>query len=960
MDTVGVIKPESHDGGKIILNVTDGYSGMVIAVELHSKADVCGELKRMLVGLETQTGRKTKRIRTDNGTEFLKTEFVEWLKDRGTDHDRSAPGNPEQNGVAERSNQTLCARIRCLMLGAGLTAEYWGEALPAAVMLLNITPKTGNKLSRVEMFTRRKPTTRFLRRFGCLAYVKLQKHGKFDAVSVAGMFIGYSQTQKAYRVAVGGKCVLVSPSVVFDESRNGIEVLKGRASIPASLRPQPVGGLQPLPGHEEEVHLENGESYTLQWLGQERLAPVENPVETGEFMDVERKFSGPKEVDRTPQPGEAPEEVVDPVRNLGERLRYKDVAERIWRRFPELEAEEQRGRETSKTEGHSQRGEGPDRAAEALADRIRRMGRAPGEGNPLAGCGEGQTPLEREPDYPAEAPSDTPVTKRLRRMPDRYVPGAYACRARKVVNGVVIPRTYEEAMESPEAPFWRHACEEEMKSHDEHKTFEVKTCPEGITPIPCKWVFDVKTDETGKIVRWKARLVAQGNWQIPGLDFGETFAPVASQVTRRVFFAMGAEQDWEIHQVDVKTAFLHGTVDEELYMLQPPGFHSGKENEVCKLVKSLYGLRQSPRQWHRELCKVFGEIGLTPCEGDPGLFKRESEGESPVYVEVYVDDMLIGGKDLKGVQETKEMLAQKFEIHDLGQVKYFLGLLVERDRAARTITISAALKIQELLVKYGQEDAHPAPTPMTKDFMQTRLPMGSGKDGKQGSGKLLEKGHRYSELIGSLQYLASNVRPEISQAVNVLSRYRNAPTTSHWNAGMRVLRYLKGDIHGGITYGKKTHPIHGYVDSDYAGDLDTRQSTTGFVFLMNGGPISWCSKKQNTVASSTVEAEYLAFHAATKEARWLSTLLGHFGRPTVKVPLEGDNMGCMANLKNPIQSKFVKHIDVAYHVVREWVARGVVVPSHVETEKNVADLFTKPLPGPVFERHKKSMGLERK
>jgi hypothetical protein len=184
---------------------------MVIAVELPSKADVCGELKRMLVGLETQTGRKTKRIRTDNGTEFLKTEFVEWLKDRGTDHDRSAPGNPEQNGVVERSNQTLCARIRCLMLGAGLTAEYWGEAVPAAVMMLNITPKTGNKLSRVEMFTRRKPTTRFLRRFGCLAYVKLQKHGKFDAVSVAGMFIGYSQTQKAYRVAVGGKCVLVSP-----------------------------------------------------------------------------------------------------------------------------------------------------------------------------------------------------------------------------------------------------------------------------------------------------------------------------------------------------------------------------------------------------------------------------------------------------------------------------------------------------------------------------------------------------------------------------------------------------------------------------------------------------------------------------------------------------------------------------------------------------------------------------
>jgi hypothetical protein len=935
---------------------------------LSSKADVSAELKRLIVGLEMQTERKVKRIRTDNGTEFMKAEFTEWLDDRGTDHDRSAPGNPEQNGVAERSNQTLCSRIRCLVLGAGLSADYWGEALPTAVMLINSTPRTGNKLSRVEMFTGRKPTTKYLRRFGCLAYVKLQKHGRFEAVSVAGMFIGYSRTQKAYRVAIGGKCVLVSPSVVFDESRNGIDVLKGRENIPASLRPQPVGGLQPLPGHEEEVHLESGESYVLQWLDPERLAPVDNPVGTHEYMDVERKFGTMGQERQTPTPGEAPEEVVDPVANLGERLQHKQVVERLWKRFPDVAAEEQWGRVPEEVRGRvpekpatpAERDEGPNRArvaAEELADKIRRLARGPGEANPLAGRGEGQTPLEREPDFPAEAPSDVPATRRLRRRPERYVPGAYAARARKVVHGVVIPKSYEEAMRSPEAEFWQQACEEEMKSHDEHQTFKLETLPKGATPIPCKWVFDVKTDETGKIVRWKARLVAEGNWQIPGVDFGETFAPVASQVTRRAFFSVGAEEDWEIHQVDVKTAFLHGKVDEVIYMLQPPGFHSGKEGEVCLLVKSLYGLRQSPRQWHLELCKVFGEIGLTPCVGDPGLFKRETEGESPVYVEVYVDDMLIGGKSLKGVEATKALLAKRFKIHDLGQVKYFLGLLVERDRAARTITITAGLKIQELLVKFGQENAHPAPTPMTKDFMQTRFPVGSGKDGKQGCGKVLEKGNRYSELVGSLQYLASNVRPEISQAVNVLSRYRNAPTTAHWNGGMRVLRYLKGDIEGGITYGKKTQPLHGFVDSDYAGDLDTRQSTTGFVFMHNGGPISWCSKKQGTVASSTVEAEYLAYHAATKEARWLSTLMGNFGRPTVQVSLEGDNMGCLANLKNPILSKYVKHIDVAYHAVREWVARGVVVPSHVDTAENLADLFTKPLPGPVFEKHKARMGL---
>jgi hypothetical protein len=624
MDTVGIIHPESHEGGKVMLTIVDGYSGMIVAVELNSKAEVAEELKKIMVGMEVQTGRVVRRIRSDNGTEFIKRDLTDWLRERGTAHDRSAPGNPQQNGVAERNNRTVVERVRTMLVGAGLSADYWGEALPTAVMLVNMSHRRGSPQSRYQMFTGRVPSVRHLKRFGCLAYVKVQKTGKFDPVSVAGMFIGYAPNRKAYRVAVGGKCVLISPSVVFDETRNGIDVLRSRDSIPAGLQLQPLGGLQALPGREEVIDLSNGEEYAVQWMpagGDHALGPR---VGTGVFVDVEGRFS---ETPRSPwlidsgevTPESSPEvkerEAKDADNFLLDRLQYKDMAvnlldleevgegpspeeggedrpEEIVGRdqVPEDQAVDPTTQDGASSAGQAREvtGEGaktadtdarrggvkrgrtnkrccrrPERnelQAKEMAELIRRMGRNPGEASQLAGKGVGQTPLEREPDHPAEAPLDTPATKRVRKVPDRFVPGAYACPGRKVVNGVKIPRSYKEAMESPEASFWKAACDEEMSSHNQHGTYEVTDCPAGVKPIPCKWVFDVKTDETGVIVRYKARLVAQGNWQVPGVDFGETFAPVCSAATRRVFFALGAEEDWEIHQVDVKTAFLNGTL----------------------------------------------------------------------------------------------------------------------------------------------------------------------------------------------------------------------------------------------------------------------------------------------------------------------------------------------------------------------------------------------------------------
>jgi hypothetical protein len=933
-------------------------------------------------GMESQTGRTLKRVRTDNGTEFVNRINSQFFDERGASHDKSAPGNPEQNGVAERSNRSLKAGVRSLLIGAGLSAEYWGEALPTAVLMRNLAPKRGKGITPYEAFTGRKPSIRHVRRWGCLAFVKLQKRGSFEPVSVAGMFIGYAKNSKAYRVAVGGKCVLVSPSVVFDESRNGIDVLRGRDAIPLGLRPQELGGLQPYPGYEEVVDLGNGDQYTLQWISSEEARPVELPEATGEFLDTEREHwpeqSSPPASEAvqdpvagtpgavvqrlqaggwlrdTPNIGvpvvDAPEEqelfvpgevLVEGPTDLGEagKQSTEDVP-------PETSS---RGRPRHRVHFHPQvRVRGVSGSPAELVDRVRELAR-----NPI---GQIARPLDREGDPGAGQPVDTPPTRRSRRPPDRYVPGAYACQAQRVVHGVKIPRSYQEAMSLPEAEQWQAACNEEIDSLNRSEAYGLEDDPPpDVTVLPCMWIFDVKLNEAGVIVRFKARLVAQGNHQIPGVDFGETFDPVCSQATRKTFFAVGAEEDWEIHQVDIKTAFLHGKLDKPVYMRQPPGFHSGGRNTVCLLQKSLYGLRQAPRQFHVELKGALEGYGFSPCESDPALFKREAPGESPTFIEVYVDDMLIASKDMASVQRTKELLKDRFTIHDLGAVRYFLGTHVVRDRVKKTISLVTPLKIEELLVRFGQSEANPAPTPMSTDFLQTKHP--AGTEGRWGSGVLLEPGHRYPELMGSLQYLAGNTRPDIADAVGILSRYREAPTTSHWNGGMRVLRYLKGTKEVGITFGGTVHPLVGYVDSDYAGDLDNRRSTTGFVYLLNGGPVSWRSKKQESVASSTVEAEYMAYHAASKEARWLASLLRDLGRPTSQIPLYGDNQGCLANLKNPILSKYVKHIDVAFHSAREWVFKGLICPIYVKTQDNVADMFTKPLPGPVFARHRAFLGM---
>jgi hypothetical protein len=502
-----------------------------------------------------------------------------------------------------------------------------------------------------------------------------------------------------------------------------------------------------------------------------------------------------------------------------------------------------------------------------------------------------------------------------------------------IASEVIVPNTYREAMASPNKVDWLNAMEDEIRSLQQHNTYTLEKVPPGANVLPVRWVYNIKRDPLGNIERFKARLVVKGFRQKEGIDYDEVFAPVSKHTTLRTLLSIVARDNLELHQLDVKTAFLHGDLEEELYMQQPPGYEERGAGIACRLLKSLYGLKQAPRNWHAKLKEELEKIGLSTSTADPGLFIMQME--QPVYVLVYVDDILVAGKDVTIVTKIKKALMTIFDVRDLQAPKMFLGM--EITRKDNTLTLTQVRHTKDLIKKFDMGDAKPKAIPMSPGTILSRH-----------EGKLLDKeSSRYNELIGSLMWLSSCTRPDITQAVGALARHMASPMEHHWLAAKNVVRYLLATPTLGITFGT-TSGLECYSDSDYAGDVDTRRSTTGYVFILNGGAISWSSRLQPTVAVSTTEAEYMAAASAIKEALWLKKLLSDFGQSRPTVLIYGDNQGCLKNLKNPLSSQRSKHIDVLHHFARERVARNEVDVKYISTDHMVADFLTKPVPETKF------------
>lgn len=568
------------------------------------------------------------------------------------------------------------------------------------------------------------------------------------------------------------------------------------------------------------------------------------------------------------------------------------------------------------------------------------------------------------------------------------------------------PTSYREAVKHPYSMQWEKAMKEEYQALDRNKTWDLvdedTILTSGKRVIGCKWVYKLKRNADGSR-RFKARLVVRGFEQEYGIDFTETFAPVAKFVTVRILFALAAKHNWEIEQMDVVTAFLNPELQDEVYMELPEGYslpdghtlpRTSGGKLICRLRKCLYGLKQAPRAWYSDIDAYLSSIGFTRSEEDYNLYISKQ-----VLLLLFVDDILLFSPKTEAIRSVKVLLQTKYQISDLGPVQQFLGIQVVRDRSIRTIHIHQAPYIESVLKRFQMDNCNGVSTPMDpNDQLEAALP-----DYTASKDNILE----YQQAVGSIMYAMLGTRPDLAFTVSTLSKYCSNPAPKHAIAVQRVLRYLRKTLNVGITYSGQENPavtdvtdglistgITGFTDSDWAGDKDTRKSTSGYVFLLYGGAVSWKSTKQNAVAMSSTEAEYIACSDAAKEALWIRRLDSEIkGTPASKIQdryqhetdlqdylqtlriskptvitttpsghpqvILADNQGAIKLSKNPQHHNRTKHIDVRYHFIRKSCQDRLIELAYIPTTEMVADILTKALPRGKHEKHIKGMGLDQ-
>jgi transposase InsO family protein len=494
------------------------------------------------------------------------------------------------------------------------------------------------------------------------------------------------------------------------------------------------------------------------------------------------------------------------------------------------------------------------------------------------------------------------------------------------------PHTYKQAVGNPN---WESAMQVEFEALIANKTWTLCPRPDHNRVVRNKWVYKLKQKSDGSIDRYKARLVAKGFDQVDGLDFTETFSPVIKPATVRLILAVAVHYNWPIHQLDVSNAFLHGHLEEEVFMEQPQGFEDPTHPEfVCKLHKSLYGLKQAPRAWFLRLSQALLDLGFVGSSVDTSLFFFHRKSVS-IFLLVYVDDIIVTSNTPAAVGAIISQLKCEFALKDLGDLSFFLGIQANRD--SHGLHLHQGKYITDLLIRVKMDGAKPASTPCV-----------SGGKLSKFQGDPLSDPKEYRHIVGALQY-CTLTRPDIAYSVNQLCQFLHSPTTVHLIAAKRVLRYLKGTLHYGLYYTPGSLKLNGFCDSDWAGCPDDRKSTTGYAIYLGPCLISWAAKKQPTVARSSTEAEYRSMALTVAELYWIRMLLKEvrlflFSAPCLWV----DNIGALSLSSNPVFHARTKHVEVDYHFIREKVFNKDLVAHYISTADQPSDIFTKGLTSARF------------
>lgn len=475
---------------------------------------------------------------------------------------------------------------------------------------------------------------------------------------------------------------------------------------------------------------------------------------------------------------------------------------------------------------------------------------------------------------------------------------------------------------------------------ESHQTWKLVDLPAGRKALPARWVFAIKYNPDGTIAQYKARLVVKGFLQRPGEDYNLIESPVTTLDTVRTMLAFAAAQGLQVCHIDVAGAFLNGKLDESIYMVQPPGFEDPTHpKRVCHLIKSIYGLKQAALSWYNSITRFFTDIGFTQSTSDPCLYYKNSGLPTFIALAIWVDDILVVSKNTSVITTFFDSLNSSYKATNLGTPKLYLGIRITS--SARGITLDQEHYIEDLVIQHKL--AH-VKTPAT--------PLNRGLYSDPNSNSPPCNRENYQSLIGALLWIARCTRPDIAFTVSWLGRQSQNPTTAHWKAAMQTLAFLKTTSFHRLLYTRGIPKLIGFTDSDFAEDIPSRKSTTGFVFFFKAGdsPISWRSKLQSLVTRSVTEAEYVACSTGAQEATWLSYILRSFSYIASPVPIYVDNQSARALVASRSSTQKTKHIDIAYHYARDLHKRSIISIQPISGPDNAADVLTKAFEAPAFNR----------
>jgi hypothetical protein len=481
---------------------------------------------------------------------------------------------------------------------------------------------------------------------------------------------------------------------------------------------------------------------------------------------------------------------------------------------------------------------------------------------------------------------------------------------------------------------------DELNTIYERGVWHLVTQPAKAKPVGCRWVYTIKKDEKGNIMRYKARLVAQGFKQIKGESYDETFSPVVNFGVIRFFFSLLVSiKGWTHLQCDVKCAYLYADLKHDVYMTQPPGFVvKGKEKMVCKIDKALYGLHQSGRVWFFELNKVLLEVGFKKFEWCNCVYIFKNE----IILLLYVDDLVLFGKNRKVLDNAVTLLSKHFDLKILGKTKKLLG--VEFEEEGKVLEIHQIPYIDEVCARFKQFNFPISCLPISKGtvYSKTQCPQTDSDMQEMDN-------YPFRSLLGCLSFLANRTRPDISYAVNIFSQFQSNPGIAHWNGLLKLLGYVSYTKALKLNLSCNINQIIVHTDADFAANRDDRTSIGGQIIFVDKSPIAWRTFKEKCISLSTMEAEFVAMTEAAKELLWFDRILNEcitrkiVRSPKLKSILYVDNMAAIDFVNSPIENYKTKHIDVKLFFIRDLIYKDTFNIHHICSKNNLADAFTKPL-----------------